>query len=69
MPQCTSHCRYRDWFAAPSQQLVKLWSSLLNVPLPSPEDNFFDLGGHSLMATQLTLEMRKVLSARAVLSA
>jgi acyl carrier protein len=33
--------------------LVALWSETLGVPHVSLEDNFFDLGGHSLLSLQL----------------
>jgi amino acid adenylation domain-containing protein len=34
-------------------QLAQLWSELLDVPVGSPDDNFFLLGGNSLLATRL----------------
>jgi amino acid adenylation domain-containing protein len=34
-------------------QIAKIWCELLQVPAVGPDDNFFALGGHSLMATEL----------------
>ncbi|MHA6262537.1 amino acid adenylation domain-containing protein [Arenibacterium sp. CAU 1754] len=38
---------------ATEKQLVALWSDILQVPVNSVEQSFFDLGGHSLMAVRL----------------
>ncbi|MCK4260292.1 MAG: amino acid adenylation domain-containing protein, partial [Halanaerobiales bacterium] len=40
-------------------ELVKIWSELLEVEKIGINDNFFDLGGHSLKATQLTARVFK----------
>ncbi|RUT04339.1 hypothetical protein DSM106972_045670 [Dulcicalothrix desertica PCC 7102] len=40
--------------------LVGIWSDILGVKQVSIDDNFFDLGGHSLIATQLISRIRKV---------
>ncbi|KAJ1029626.1 hypothetical protein NDA13_002870 [Ustilago tritici] len=48
--------------ATPTEQsVVELWSRLLpNAPSPIPlDESFFDLGGHSILATRLVFEMRK----------
>jgi len=42
-------------------QMIKLWEKVLNVRPISLRDNFFDLGGSSLMAVRLFSEMRKLL--------
>ena len=34
------------------QQLAALWQDVLKVPQVGLEDNFFDLGGHSLLVVQ-----------------
>jgi L-aminoadipate-semialdehyde dehydrogenase len=47
------------------QTLLKIWSKLLDVPHLSVFDNFYDVGGNSLLATRLTLDMRKSLDAEA----
>ena len=41
--------------------LAALWQALLGVPLVGRDDNFFDIGGHSLLAVQLVARMREVL--------
>lgn len=43
------------------QTLLKVWSKLLKVESLGVNDNFFDMGGNSLLATRLTLDMRKAL--------
>ena len=44
------------------RKLQAIWASILpNAPLPIPTDeSFFDLGGHSILATRLIFEIRKV---------
>jgi acyl-CoA synthetase (AMP-forming)/AMP-acid ligase II/acyl carrier protein len=48
-------------FIAPRTQseknLAKLWSEVLNIEEISIQDNFFDLGGHSLSAVQVTVKI------------
>jgi non-ribosomal peptide synthetase component F len=50
-------------FVAPrtrvEQQLADIWASLLKVTAVGVHDNFFDLGGHSLLGTQVVSRMRK----------
>lgn len=48
-------------FTATEKKVMELWSSLLpNAPHPLPlDESFFDLGGHSILATRLVFEMRK----------
>ncbi len=41
-------------------QLMKLWEKVLNVRPVGLRDNFFDLGGNSLVAVRLFSEMRKL---------
>ena len=43
-------------------QLIKLWEKILNVRPIALQDNFFDLGGNSLVAVRLFSEMRKIFS-------
>ncbi|HRQ83523.1 MAG TPA: amino acid adenylation domain-containing protein [Flavobacteriales bacterium] len=38
---------------AKEMQLAKIWGTLLNAPTIGVNDNFFDLGGHSLIGIQL----------------
>ena len=40
------------------QQLADMWSELLGLKQVSIHDNFFDLGGHSLLLTQLASRVR-----------
>jgi len=53
-------------FSAPrthtEKSLAKLWSEVLNIKKISVQDNFFDLGGHSLSAIQITSQMQKKLN-------
>jgi len=48
--------------SAVEQTMQKIWSSILpNAPQPVPlDESFFDLGGHSILATRLIFEIRKV---------
>jgi amino acid adenylation domain-containing protein len=50
-----------ETFVAPrtpvEQTLVQIWSEILHVERVGVHDNFFDLGGHSLMATQVMLRL------------
>ncbi len=41
------------------QQLADLWSKLLSCEQIGIEDNFFDLGGHSLLMMQLIVQLNK----------
>jgi amino acid adenylation domain-containing protein len=43
------------------QALSRLWSEVLGVERVGLHDNFFDLGGHSLMAVRLTAALRREL--------
>lgn len=48
--------------ASPTEQTMRtIWSRILpSVPSPVPlDENFFDLGGHSILATRLIFEIRK----------
>ncbi|KAI9175701.1 large subunit of alpha-aminoadipate reductase [Blastocladiella emersonii ATCC 22665] len=47
--------------SAVAAQLRDLWAALLGVPAASiaPTDNFFEIGGHSVLATRLTLQVRR----------
>jgi amino acid adenylation domain-containing protein len=44
---------------AAEKALVRIWSSLLKIKDVGIRDNFFDLGGNSLMAIRLAAELRK----------
>jgi acyl carrier protein len=42
------------------QQVAAIWSALLHVPQVGIHDNFFALGGHSLLLTQLVVRIHEV---------
>lgn len=44
------------------QRIAELWSEVLGRPALSVHDDFFRLGGHSLMATQVVARLRRALS-------
>ena len=50
-------------YVAPSTQthelLAEIWMDVLNLPRVGIHENFFDLGGHSLMVTQVVSRVRK----------
>ncbi|OLY80072.1 L-aminoadipate-semialdehyde dehydrogenase [Smittium mucronatum] len=53
-----------------AQALAKIWMDLLNLPTNtkfSNHSNFFDLGGHSILATRMVFRIRKELVADAPL--
>ena len=55
----------------PTERAVqRIWSTILpNAPLPIPlGESFFDLGGHSILATRLIFELRKSFVVNAPLS-
>jgi natural product biosynthesis luciferase-like monooxygenase protein len=43
------------------QTIASLWQELLNVPKVGMSDNFFDMGGHSLLAVQAHRRLREVI--------
>jgi acyl carrier protein len=45
------------------QRIADVWQRLLGFEQIGVEDNFFDLGGHSLMATQVISRVRETLNA------
>ena len=52
------------------QALLSIWAGILpNAPSPIPlNENFFDVGGHSILATRLIFEIRKAFIVNAPLS-
>jgi amino acid adenylation domain-containing protein len=46
------------------RRLAAIWSEVLKVPSISPRDNFFDLGGHSLMLAVLSHRIEKAFGRR-----
>ena len=51
------------------QRLTAMWEELLGVDSVGPDDDFFDLGGHSLMAIRLMTRIKRDLGVRFDLSA
>lgn len=41
-------------------KMAGLWREILGTPEFGPDDSFFDLGGHSLLVTQLMFRLRYV---------
>jgi amino acid adenylation domain-containing protein len=41
-------------------QLIGLWSDLLGVQTIAPADNFFEIGGHSLLAARMLAQVRAI---------
>ncbi|KAJ3130118.1 large subunit of alpha-aminoadipate reductase [Nowakowskiella sp. JEL0407] len=56
-------------YSATENSVVEIWSKVLNTPSSSInlDDNFFDIGGHSILATRLVFEIRKILSVETAL--
>ncbi|NMF64889.1 non-ribosomal peptide synthetase [Brasilonema octagenarum UFV-OR1] len=56
-------CDHTTIYVAPrtstEEQLAIIWSELLGLEQVSINDNFFDLGGHSLLLTQLIFRVRE----------
>ncbi len=49
--------------------LAKIWAELLGVQHPGIHDNFFALGGHSLMAVRMVFQIRKALNVKLTMTA
>jgi thioesterase domain-containing protein len=47
-----------QWVEAEQKMLVEVWKRVLGLPSIGIHDNFFDLGGHSLMAARVILQIR-----------
>jgi acyl carrier protein len=45
-------------------QIASIWSAVLGVQNIAPNDNFFDIGGHSLLAVQAHREIRDEMGAK-----
>jgi acyl carrier protein len=50
---------YHDTLTETERRLAQIWAELLEKPAVSRTDNFFDLGGHSLIAVLLLLRIRE----------
>jgi natural product biosynthesis luciferase-like monooxygenase protein len=58
------HTSQNDYVAPESQlalQVAEIWSDVLKIPQIGMNDNFFDLGGHSLTAVQVAHRIRQLL--------
>ncbi len=60
-----SDCEFRTEYIAPrneiEKKLAKIWSDIFDIEKIGIQDNFFDLGGHSLKATRLVSMISKEL--------
>jgi len=54
---------FREPSAGIEARIAEIWSAVLGVEPVGADDNFFDLGGHSLVAIKLTTRIRKALDA------
>jgi acyl carrier protein len=62
IPQAMSRERNVDSIPARNrteQRLSELWSDLLRIEKPGIRENFFDLGGHSLLLVQLHAQLKR----------
>lgn len=61
-PDASSFLRreYEPPVGAVEEALAKIWSELLGVKNVGRNDNFFDLGGHSILVVQLISQINKV---------
>ncbi|TDH51138.1 amino acid adenylation domain-containing protein [Mycobacterium eburneum] len=57
-PQIAAGAAYREPVTATERQLAALFAELLGHPRVGADDSFFDLGGHSLVATKLVAAVR-----------
>ena len=49
------------------KKLADIWGRILDVPPPGKNDHFFELGGDSLLATRLIIEIRNTISKKVAL--
>jgi len=50
------------------QILIRVWENVLSIPNLGVNDNFFDLGGHSVLAVRLLTEVEKVVGRKVPLA-
>jgi L-aminoadipate-semialdehyde dehydrogenase len=67
--QAASTAPLSDHASSTEKMMQNIWANILpNVPQPIPRDeSFFDLGGHSILATRLIFDIRKVFAVNAPL--
>jgi len=58
-PTIRTLSRYIEDMMGTERKLALIWKDVLKVAQVKPGDNFFDLGGHSLMANQVLLKIKK----------
>jgi acyl carrier protein len=46
------------------RQIAEIWANILGIEKVSLNDNFFDLGGHSLLITKVVVQLEKCLGVR-----
>jgi len=57
-PRSPRFGRPNEQLQSDEQQLLDIWKNLLRLPRLGIDDNFFDIGGHSLLAAQLIAKIR-----------
>ncbi|PCH94950.1 MAG: hypothetical protein COB85_05055 [Bacteroidetes bacterium] len=62
--QLTGKVKYMPPQNPMEKKLVKIWKEVLDIEKIGITDNFFDMGGHSLMATQVVSKIHKVLEVK-----
>ncbi len=62
-PQSYTSASYVPPRTPAEELLANIWSSVLGVTSVGVEDNFFDLGGHSLLGTRLVSRIREAFAA------
>lgn len=50
------------------REVAEVWAQVLQIGTPSPDDNFVDLGGHSILAVRVLFELRERLGAAPALA-
>lgn len=58
-PQQATNVTYIAPSSDTEKAIAEIWQATLNVDKPGSADNFFDLGGHSLIATRVISRLRK----------
>ncbi|HEX3385524.1 MAG TPA: thioesterase domain-containing protein, partial [Mucilaginibacter sp.] len=65
LPDFDAEEQIKDNYAAPRTETEKvmanIWQEVLKLPRIGIDDNFFDIGGHSLLAVQITTRIEKKL--------
>lgn len=58
-PELDSHAghNYREPSPGAESQLAQIWSDVLRIDQVGAEDDFFDLGGHSILATRVVAQI------------